>query len=108
MTSSGRLYKGGEVFSLRRSFEEAGARAVLSTMWEAPDRATQKFMSKFYQYYFDKVPPQLALRAVQLTFLQHITLCPLKMFLLHIQMAKNNKNNIAITNCHPSKHLLHR
>lgn len=71
VTSSGKVYQAQEVYSLRRAFEEAGAKVILSTMWKASDDGTQKFMKSFYKYYFNKVAPQKAVQAVQLEFLKN-------------------------------------
>jgi len=65
-TSLGEVVDGEGVYSLRRAFQEAGAKAVLSTLWPASDAATVQLMKKFYRRYLDKVAPQVALHHTQL------------------------------------------
>lgn len=38
-------------FSLPKSFRMAGARAVLSSLWEVPDKETAEFMKEFYTHW---------------------------------------------------------
>ena len=48
---------------------EAGAKAVLSTLWSVDDEATQAFMDRFYNLYLGGMPPQQALRTVHREFI---------------------------------------
>lgn len=44
----GRPVAGEGVLGLRRAFAKAGARHVLASLWEIPDRSTAAFMAKYY------------------------------------------------------------
>ena len=47
-TGQGDLRAGEGVFGLRRALQEAGARAVLMSMWSVPDKETTELMQRFY------------------------------------------------------------
>ena len=55
---------------LRRSFQEAGARNVISSFWEVDDEGTALMMKEFYKRYFDDIPPNQSLREVKLDMLK--------------------------------------
>ena len=65
-TSVGEVIPGDGVYSLRRAFQEAGTKSVLSSLWSASDKGTLQLMQKFYRHYLNKVTPQSAIRAAQL------------------------------------------
>ena len=65
----GDIKQGEGVYGLRRAFQEAGAKSVLSTLWSVDDAGTQAFMDRFYNLYLDGAPPQEALRTVQREFI---------------------------------------
>ena len=44
----GRPVAGEGLLGLRRGFAKAGARNVLASLWEIPDRSTAEFMAKYY------------------------------------------------------------
>lgn len=44
----GRPVAGEGLLGLRRGFAKAGARHVLASLWEIPDRSTAEFMAKYY------------------------------------------------------------
>jgi CHAT domain-containing protein len=54
------------VFGLRRGLEEAGADAVMMSMWSVPDKETQELMSLFYQKWLGGMEKPEALRQAQL------------------------------------------
>ncbi len=59
--------KNGEgVFGLRRAFQEAGAEAVMMSMWKVPDEDTQELMTLFYTKWLAGMDKHDALREAQL------------------------------------------
>jgi CHAT domain-containing protein/Tfp pilus assembly protein PilF len=65
-TGLGTVQNGEGVFGLRRAFEEAGAEAVLMSMWSVPDRETQELVQIFYQKWLGGEDKHEALREAQL------------------------------------------
>ena len=58
--------RGEGVFGLRRAFQEAGARAMLVSMWSVPDPQTARLMQLFYKYWIgDGLEKHVALRRAQ-------------------------------------------
>lgn len=47
-TGLGKVEQGEGVYGLRRSFQMAGARTVVSSLWQIPDNETRKFMKELY------------------------------------------------------------
>ncbi|MEO1171951.1 MAG: CHAT domain-containing protein, partial [Myxococcota bacterium] len=68
-TGLGTRYEGQGVAGLRSAFQEAGAKAVLATLWSIDDAATQRFMVEFYQRVLSGTEAAVALREVQRVFL---------------------------------------
>ncbi|MBN2498863.1 MAG: CHAT domain-containing protein [Deltaproteobacteria bacterium] len=68
-TGLGHLRQGQGIYGLRRAFLEAGARAVLSTLWSIHDQATREFMDRFYSELCAGRSPQEALASVQREFI---------------------------------------
>jgi CHAT domain-containing protein/tetratricopeptide (TPR) repeat protein len=54
------------VFGLRRGLQEAGADAVMMSMWSVPDRETQELISLFYAKWLGGLDKAEALRQAQL------------------------------------------
>jgi len=67
-TAVGEISVGEGVYSLNRVFQEAGAKAVLSTLWSISDEGTNQFMQKFYHRFLNKQSAQQALRETQEEF----------------------------------------
>ncbi len=65
-TGLGGVKRGEGVYGLRRAFQEAGAQAVLSTLWSIDDNITQTFMQRFYTAVLAGDRPATALRRVQI------------------------------------------
>jgi CHAT domain-containing protein len=54
------------VFGLRRALQEAGAQAVMMSMWSVPDRETQELMALFYAKWLSGLDKPEAFRQAQL------------------------------------------
>lgn len=65
-TGRGDVQNGEGVFGLRRALEEAGAEAVLMSLWSVPDRETQDLMRRFYAKWLGGTEVHEALREAQL------------------------------------------
>jgi len=69
-TALGQSSPGEGLISLRRAFQEAGARTVISTLWRVDDRATRELVGEFYRRYLvEKQPVGKALRGAKLHLL---------------------------------------
>jgi CHAT domain-containing protein/Tfp pilus assembly protein PilF len=64
-TGLGESQNGEGVFGLRRGLQEAGAEAVLMSMWSVPDLETQELMRLFYQKWLGGKDKHEALREAQ-------------------------------------------
>lgn len=65
-TGLGKELNSDGVFGLRRGLQEAGAGAVLMSMWSVPDQETQELMALFYQKWLGGMEKPEALRQAQL------------------------------------------
>jgi len=65
-TGLGKELNSDGVFGLRRGLQEAGAAAVLMSMWSVPDKETQELMSLFYRKWLGGMEKTEALRQAQL------------------------------------------
>jgi CHAT domain-containing protein/tetratricopeptide (TPR) repeat protein len=65
-TGLGKQLNSDGVFGLRRGLQEAGADAVMMSMWSIPDKETQELMSLFYQKWLAGMEKPEALRQAQL------------------------------------------
>jgi CHAT domain-containing protein/tetratricopeptide (TPR) repeat protein len=65
-TGQGEVKNGEGVFGLRRAFQEAGANAVLMSLWSVPDKETQELMQIFYSKWLAGTEKHEALRQAQL------------------------------------------
>lgn len=66
-TGRGHLQNGEGVFGLRRALQEAGAEAVVMSLWSVPDRETQELMTLFYENWLSGMEKPEALRHAQMT-----------------------------------------
>lgn len=65
-TGQGEVMNGEGVFGLRRALQEAGAQAVMMTLWSVPDKETQELMTLFYSKWLGGMEKHEALRQAQL------------------------------------------
>lgn len=64
-TGLGEQKNGEGVFGLRRALQEAGAEAVMMSMWSVPDKETQELMTLFYKGWLGGLDKHEALRQAQ-------------------------------------------
>ena len=64
-TQLGRSLRGEGLLSLARSFTQAGAKAVVASLWDVGDRDTRRLMGMFYSRLAGGVAPDEALRQAQ-------------------------------------------
>jgi CHAT domain-containing protein len=63
----GRDVRGEGLIGLTQGFLYAGARTVVASLWQVPDRATAELMVRFYEYLLQEgLRPAAALRKAQL------------------------------------------
>jgi CHAT domain-containing protein len=67
-TALGRDIRGEGLIGLTQGFLYAGARTLVASLWQVPDRATAELMTLFYTHLLqDDLPPAAALRRAQIT-----------------------------------------
>jgi CHAT domain-containing protein len=64
----GQLQDGEGVISLARAFTQAGARAMVTTLWSVEDRATAQIMADFYRYLKEGLSKDAALRQARIDY----------------------------------------
>jgi CHAT domain-containing protein/tetratricopeptide (TPR) repeat protein len=70
-TGLGEVAGGEGLLGLQRSFQVAGAKTVVASLWKVPDAATSKLMQRFYENLWDKNMGKLAaLREAQIWMLR--------------------------------------
>lgn len=65
-TGLGNIQIGEGVMGLRHSFQQAGARTVVSSLWKVPDAETEQMMKQFLEAWLSGKPKAEALRRAQL------------------------------------------
>ena len=71
-TGQGDVKAGEGVFGLRRALQEAGARAVLMSMWSVPDKETTELMQHFYTKWLAGTEMHEALKQAQLEIREEV------------------------------------
>jgi CHAT domain-containing protein/tetratricopeptide (TPR) repeat protein len=71
-TGLGQIMRGEGVFGLRRAFQEAGAEAVLMSMWSVPDEETQELMTLFYRNWLSGQRKHKALHNAQIELSERV------------------------------------
>jgi CHAT domain-containing protein len=66
-SGKGIIEPGEGAFGLARAFRTAGARNILMSLWQVPDKETKELMSLFYQNLLSKQTKSEALRNAQLS-----------------------------------------
>jgi hypothetical protein len=70
-TGLGQVAGGEGLLGLQRSFQVAGAKTVVASLWKVPDAATSRLMQRFYENMWDKKMGKLAaLREAQIFLLR--------------------------------------
>jgi CHAT domain-containing protein/Tfp pilus assembly protein PilF len=73
-TGKGDVKNGEGVFGLRRALQEAGAQAVLMSLWSVPDQETQELMKEFYSKWLSGMDIHEALKEAQLEMREQVKL----------------------------------
>jgi CHAT domain-containing protein/tetratricopeptide (TPR) repeat protein len=64
-TGLGEVHVGEGALGLRRSFQKAGARTVVASLWKVPDKETERLMTRFLELWLSGKPKAEALRQAQ-------------------------------------------
>ena len=68
----GGAISGEGLIGLTRAFQFAGARSVIASLWQVPDRQTADFMAYFYRFLASEPRPARALRLAQIAMLAQL------------------------------------
>jgi tetratricopeptide (TPR) repeat protein len=71
-TGQGDVKNGEGVFGLRRALQEAGAQAVLMSLWSVPDKETLELMKRFYTKWLAGMEIHQALKEAQLEMREQV------------------------------------
>lgn len=69
-TDVGDIKKGEGVFSIKRGFFKAGARSVISTLWDVNEKANMEIITDFYKEIASGKKKSQALRTAKLSYLK--------------------------------------
>ena len=70
-TNIGKIETGEGNMSLARAFSYAGAKHLISSLWDANDHSTNLLFDSFYQYIKDGETPEYALHLAKLKYLEN-------------------------------------
>ncbi len=70
-TGRGKIEKGEGIFGLPRTFFYAGARSVVSTLWNVADKSSAQFMHLFYQFLSEGKSKSQSLRLAKLEMMKN-------------------------------------
>ncbi|WP_343914415.1 CHAT domain-containing protein [Aquimarina litoralis] len=73
-TAKGKLQKGEGVMSIARAFFNTGSNSVVSTLWKADDKSTEKIITNFYTHLKNGASKSEALRNAKLEYLKNHSL----------------------------------
>ena len=73
-TGQGDVKNGEGIFGLRRALQEAGAGAVLMSLWSVPDNETRELMQLFYRKWISGMEKHQALKEAQLEIRETVKL----------------------------------
>lgn len=68
-TGIGELQRGEGIISLARGFSYAGAKSIITSLWNVNDRSTKVLMESFYSHLQSGMPKHRALRQAKLDYL---------------------------------------
>jgi CHAT domain-containing protein len=71
-TGRGQVQVGEGVLGLRRAFQQAGARTVLTSLWKVPDAETEQLMTAFPRHWLGGADKSEALRQDQLELIRRL------------------------------------
>lgn len=69
-TGLGSIMAGEGIFGLQRAFEMAGAKTVMTSLWNVNDTATQELMTHFYTFWLMYKNKQKALKMAQIAVMK--------------------------------------
>ena len=70
-TGIGKLQKGEGIISLARGFTYAGAKSIITSLWEVNDKATKTIMTDFYKNLKNGDDKAAALQAAKMAYLNN-------------------------------------
>ena len=69
-TGLGEIHEGEGVYGLRRAFQEAGVKNLVTSLWEVSDAGTMALMTALYTRMLDGMDPRQALRESQIELIE--------------------------------------
>ncbi len=72
-TGLGKFQRGEGILSMARGFTYAGAKSILTTLWNIDDQKTPILMKQFYRFLHQGMSKGMALHQAKLYFLDHFS-----------------------------------